>query len=338
MSVIVNFSLYKYDFEPIDTTGSELQKCPNVSKKALNEIFAKSLEYAFGASGTLNLYNTVKDRKGVSSPVRYHNHIDNCHNGVTMLTVKNNKTRSYVPADSSDAQKIGHFPQVRVIIDTREDSWIILVERKSSSFYDADDVMKLISLYGSQTVNASYLGYQMTYNKRLCKGQLWEIITSRIANDKDRIRQLVLKFDNKRKIEGNAVNEALQRTLELFNADECEMKLGTGDEARKLLDQNNKQAVMIITNLLENDYRLAVFFKHSGSIEYGKEAAAVYGISKSICDKFVAQATEFFGDESIENSLSSLLKTIAPETEDYKYLPAEDLPSNSKRKKAKSND
>ena len=47
-----------------------------------------------------------------------------------MLHVRNNKSKKFMPKDSEEAQKVGHYPYSLVIIDTRPGSQAILVQQK----------------------------------------------------------------------------------------------------------------------------------------------------------------------------------------------------------------
>ena len=236
---MANFLFYKYRFEKTgEKTLFSAEDNAHVSNEYLNDKFAGLIGERAGAKiRKLNLYCVKADKKGVTSPEMYTNEIKHFAGGVALLEVRNNKFKKVMPRDKNESVDVEHCPLCWAIIDTRPDSMAILVQQKRDVFGNADDVVGLIVDCCSRELKISELDWRMVYEKRLCKGSIWDIVKSHTDGGQDRVKCLCVKIDGKRANEENEVDKALQLVLEKLAAPEGELKLMSDDPARKILDE-----------------------------------------------------------------------------------------------------
>lgn len=257
----------------------------------------------------------------------YTNEIKHFAGGVALLEVRNNKFKKVMPRDKNESVDVEHCPLCWAIIDTRPDSMAILVQQKRDVFGNANDVAGLIVDCCSRELKISELDWKMVYEKRLCKGSIWDIVKSRTDSGQDRVKCLCVKIDGKRANEENEVDKALQLVLEKLAAPEGELKLMSDDPARKILDETKDDVRNTVDMLIENNYRMRIGFEKSGSVEYGRDTEAVYGIADEYCDEFV-NGTALLGGRY---NLKDWLDTLMPEDEAHTYIQSEKKKRNGRR-------
>lgn len=326
---MANFLFYKYRFEKTgEKTLFSNADNADVSSEYLN---GKLRELFDGIDGTkvrnLNLYNVKTDKKGVKSPEMYTNEIKRFADGVVLLEVRNNKYKKVMPRDKNESVDVEHCPLCWAIVDTRPDSMAILVQQKRDVFGNADDVVGLIVDCCSRELKISELDWRMVYEKRLCKGSIWDIVRSRTDGGQDRVKCLCVKIDGKRANEENEVDKALQLVLEKLAAPEGELKLMSDDPARKILDETRADVRNTVDMLIENNYRMRIGFEKSGSVEYGRDTEAVYGIADEYCEEFVNRTALLGG----RYNLKDWLDTLMPEDEAHTYVQSEKKKRNGRR-------
>ena len=326
---MANFLFYKYRFEKTgEKTLFSTEDNAHVSNEYLNDKFAGLIGERAGAKiRGLNLYSVKADKKGVTSPEMYTNEIKHFADGVALLEVRNNKFKKVMPRDKNESVDVEHCPLCWAIIDTRPDSMAILVQQKRDVFGNADDVIGLIVDCCSRELKISELDWRMVYEKRLCKGSIWDIVKSRTDGGQDRVKCLCVKIDGKRANEENEVDKALQLVLEKLAAPEGELKLMSDDPARKILDETKDDVRNTVDMLIENNYRMRIGFEKSGSVEYGCDTEAVYGIADEYCEEFV-NGTALLGGRY---NLKDWLDTLMPEDEAHTYIQSEKKKRNGRR-------
>ena len=331
---MANFVFYKYRFEKTDErtlfdqeTGEEL------TESSINDKFAADLASKAENRNSLNLYDIKADKQGVTAPESYANDIRRYDSGIALLDVRNNKHKTVMPIDKMEAEQIGHYPYCLVIIDTRPDSRAILVQQKVDAFKSPDVVVGLIAEYCTRELGLSMLGWKLVPEKRLCRGSIWDIVKTRTAQGQDRVRSLSIVLAGKKPNENNEVDKALQMILEKLAAPEGELKLTSDDAAKKILDDTKEDVRNTVDMLIENEYRMKIGFDKSGSVEYGKQAAAVYGIADIVCDEFVNGVTVMMDDGSTGYSIEIWLNTLMPEDDAHTYIEAEKKKRNGRGKK-----
>lgn len=326
---MANFLFYKYRFEKTgEKTLFSNADNADVSSEYLND---KLTELFDGIDGTktrnLNLYNVKTDKKGVKSSEMYTNEIKRFADGVALLEVRNNKYKKVMPRDKNESVDVEHCPLCWAVIDTRPDSMAILVQQKRDVFGNADDVVGLIVDYCSRELKISELDWRMVYEKRLCKGSIWDIVKLRTDGGQDRVKCLCVKIDGKKANEENEVDKALQLVLEKLAAPEGELKLVSDDPARKILDETKDDVRNTVDMLIENKYRMRIGFEKSGSVEYGRDTEAVYGIADEYCEEFVNGTALLGGRYNLKDWLDMLM----PEDEAHTYIQSEKKKRNGRR-------
>lgn len=300
---------------------------------ALDERFAQNLANKAKNRTSLNIYDVKPDRQGVESPENYANDIRRCEDGIILLDVRNNKHKTVMPIDKMEAEQIGHYPYCLVIIDTRPDCRAILVQQKADAFKSPDAVMGLIADYCTRELGLAMLGWKFVTEKRLCLGSIWDIVKTRTLQGQDRVRSLSIVLSGKKPNENNEVDKALQMILEKLAAPEGELKLTSDDAAKKILDETKEDVRNTVDMLIENKYSMKISFDKSGSVEYGKEAAAVYGIADTVCEEFENGTMVMMDDGSSGFNMKIWLDTLMPEDGAHTYVEPELKKKNGRRKK-----
>lgn len=284
---MATFLLYKYRFEQTKDKNLFVHEDASLDASKLNEMFGKALEQIFRNSTdkSLNLYANVKNKQEDAEPELYDNEILFLADGVMLLAIRNNNTKTIISKNGYEEDKVRHYPICFVIVDTRPKSMVILVQ-KNSAFLKKRAVVDLFSDYCRRTLGLNKLGWDIDTNLRICKGEIWDVVRSRLSGDRNRVKSLVIKFDERRANLGNEVDRVLQLMLGQLGSTEGELKYKSKDPAKKLLDETNADTKHIIDLLIENKYRIIVSFEKGGSLEYGKNAQAVYGIEDRVLDEF----------------------------------------------------
>ena len=99
------------------------------------------------------------------------------------------------------------------------------------------------------------------------------------------------------------------------------------DPARKILDETKDDVRKTVDMLIENNYRMRIGFEKSGSVEYGRDTEAVYGIADEYCEEFVNWTALLGG----RYNLKDWLDTLMPEDEAHTYVPSEKKKRNGRR-------
>lgn len=333
---MINFLYYKYCFE--QTKDGNLfsgDGHENVTPEYINGLFAEHLGFVV-TKGTksLNLFGTKTDSKKEEAPESYGNSIVNFHNGVFMLFVHNNKTKKIVPKEIEEEIKVAHHPYTCVIVDTRPEAQAILVQQKKNAFPNTDYVVELILSECAQHLSLWETNFESKYELRSHKGSIWDIVECRTLNGKDRVRSLSLKFTEKKANEENEVDNALQTILARFSAKEGELKLLSDENAKKLLEDTERDVRRTVDLLIENNYSMKIGFEKSGDVEYGKKALAIYGLEEKVYEEFKDKNARIGAGGVAHYGLMEWLDTIVPEDGSHEYVQTErNKKRNGRRKK-----
>ena len=323
--VMANFLLYKYLFEKtLERSLFSVTDGESLTEELLSSRLYDVLNAAYHSKNTnqLNLFSIVKNRKGETEPESYANSILNCSDAVALIAIRNNKVKKVMPIDSNEEKEIGHYPICLVIIDTRPGSAAILVQQKSNCFANTDMVIEIIESYISRALNLVELNWKVSTEKRICEGKIWDIVRTRISGGHDRVKSVTFKFNDKRKADETcAVDIALRTVLSKLASPDGELKLTSDDPAKKLLDETIPDVVSTVDMLIENEYHITVGFDKSGSIEYGKNADAVYGVDDRACEQF--RDGEQILDDNGKNSFEMIqwLNKLMPDDSSHGYTP-----------------
>ena len=333
---MANFLFYRYRFVKTDErTLFSTQDGENLSDSLLNSKFNDDLALKAKNHTDLNLYDFKTDRKGEQTSESYVNEIKHYDAGIALLQVRNNKRRKFMPVDQTEQQEVGHYPICWVIVDTRPGSMAILVQQKNDTFKNSDDVAALIVDYCMREFRLAELGWRMVTEKRLCIGSIWDIVKMRTAKGQDRVKSLCIKITGKKANEENEVDKALQVILEKLAAPEGELKLTSDDAAKKILDESREDVRNTVDLLIENKYTMKIGFDKSGTVEYGKEAPAIYGIADNICEEFEGGGLVILDDGTSGYNLGVWLDTLIPEDGTHTYIQAEKKKKGNGRRSKK---
>ena len=331
---MANFLFYRYHFEQTgDKSLFSKEDGECVSDSFLNGKFREDLATKAKNHVNLNLFEIKADRKGEESPESYVNEIRRFEDGIILLQIRNNKYKKVMPIDQTEAQEVGHFPYCWVIVDTRPDSRAILIQQKADAFKNADAVVGLIIDYCTRELGLIDLSWKFITEKRLCIGSIWDIVKLRTYKGQDRVKSLSIKIDGKKPNDSNEVDKALQMVLEKLAAPEGELKLTSDDSAVKILDETKEDVRNTVDMLIENQYRMKIGFEKSGTVEYGKEAEAVYGIADKVCDVFDNGTIVMRDDGTTGYTLEIWLNTLMPEDNTHAYIESEYKKKNGRGKK-----
>ena len=334
-SNMANFLFYRYRFVPVEEVDMFMKQDESVEPSQYDEVhnprFSEDLSTKASGIKKLNLFQFKKDRKGVQTSVQYENDVLNYNSGVMMLQVRNNKHKKVIPIDKLDALDIPHYPYTLVIVDTRPDSQAILIQQKTSAFKNTEEVAKLVAEYCSRELKLPELGVAMCPQMRVCKGSIWDIVTMRTMKGQDRVKSFTLKLDKKRPNTKNEVDKALQLVLEMFCAPEGELKLSSKKEGAAIFDETREDMRNVVDMLIQNKYHMKVGFEKSGTVEYGKETPAIYGIDDNVCLEFMKGEPHIGSGELGEYYLFDWLDMLMPEGSGYSYKQPQKKKRNGKR-------
>ena len=218
-------------------------------------------------------------------------------------------------------------------MDTRPGSQAILVQQKKNAFPNTDYVVQLILNECAQQLSLWKTNFEPDYEKRYHKGSIWDIVKYRVANGRDRVKSLCLKFTEKKPNEENEVDKALQTILTKFSADEGELKLVSDENAKKLLEETQTTVRRTVDLLIENEYSMKIGFEKSGEVEYGKKALAIYGLDEKVYEEFKIKNPQIGAGGVAHYDLIDWLDTIVPENESHEYVQTEKTKKKNGRRK-----
>lgn len=325
---MANFYLFKYDFIQSQVRELFSEDGTHLDRIELDNRLYSLLSPAENCKKTLdNLYGIKTSSNGESEPDIYVNEILRNWKGVTLISIRNNRSKKIMPIDSNDEKKIGHYPFCWVIIDTRPESQVILVQQ-NTAFPNPDKVAEILINYFIGHLSLSKFGWTIEYKKRKCKGAIWDIVRTRTKGNKDRVSELSFKFTSKRQPTGdNRIDTYCKDALHFFSSEEGELKLYSKDSNSKMLDETNEDLKRTVNLLIDNQYKIKVGFEHSGTYEYGKDAYAIYGIDDLYCNAFENNNDQLFGNSA--ETLLEWLNKIVLEDDSTEYTE----PGKSKRRR-----
>ena len=332
---MANFLFYRYHFVPAeepDLFAQEERTDASREDDVHNPRLSADLESKALGIKKLNLYEFKTDKTGVQTSVQYENDLINSFGGVTMLQVRNNKHKKVIPIDKLEALDVPHYPYTLVIIDARPGCQAILVQQKKSAFNNPDAVARLVAEYYTRELELSKFGLKVGLQQRLCKGSIWDVVTMRTVRGQDKVKSFTLKLDKKRPNSKNEVDKALQLVLDMFCAPEGELKLSSKKDGSAIFDETREDVRNMVDMLIQNKYHMKVGFERSGSVEYGRETDAIYGVDDAWCLEFM-RGEQHIGDEGEKGEyyLFGWLDMLMPEGAGYDYRSSDRKRRNGKR-------
>ena len=330
---MINFVFYKYELNQLVEQTLFGPGHVEVTEDYLNGRIAEDLETKYKNKTELNLYEFKKNKKGEEYSESYTNDVSMADNGIFIIQVRNNKHKTYMPIDQNVAQEVGHYPFCWVLVDTRPESKSILVQLKHDAFGNPDDVVALITTYLTRELGIASLNWAIKTTKRLCVGSIWDIVRIRTDDDNDRVKTLSITVDKKRANDNNEVDKALQLILDKLAAPEGEFKVASDDEAHKILDESKEDVRNIVDMLIENKYRMKVGFNKSGTVEYGKDTEAIYGVDDEVINQFAGGESVMLDSGKQGYRVVPWLDMVTPDNDSHTYIVAEKKKKNGRGRK-----
>ena len=250
---------------------------------------------------------------------RYYNRVVRCYQDVTLWRVHKHKILSVISYDSAIEQSIDSYPYCWVIVVPRANA--VLVERKTEAFSSTSQVANLIKDWVIRELCPIESRWTFTMEQRHCLGNIWDVVRDRTIQRRDRLVSIKVMFNEPRPNPQCEVDELVQRFLSVFASVKGELMLQANDTTRQLFMEENENLVQFVNLLVTNQYQLRMRFKRTGTIDYGKNAVATYGIPAEQIDSFGAQSAFNPDDGSTTCDLVTTLQSILPDNADYIYTP-----------------
>lgn len=218
------------------------------------------------ASGELRAHKKTKDETiplELSTECR--------QGGITFMVLCNEKKKNY--KEKLEDRELEYHPGCRIIIDNRQCSGIMAIERSSSFECKPDKVRDILT----ETLNAQLADYNLEISIRpqAREDELWSIVADMTMNYGDTVRGVVFNFPNpnkQRPVLGSPRIKALIGIAEKMNAKKASLHVDA-DEGRTLLfDQTMRDCAEMASLCLQNGYDLTVRFKKYGLLRYGGDA------------------------------------------------------------------
>lgn len=275
---MVEFAYYKFAFHQREEKAQRsLLTGEQLNEEQLTARMREELErLLLTPAKSLNLFDLPDDK---DSGEIFENTVVQSLDGVTLLEVRDNKSKDYVPKESHQPLQVAHYPICRVLLDCRPGHEAMLVEMKQEAFRrNPDKVVRLIQFWIVRTFSIDALGYQVSFDQRHCLGDIWQTVRNRTCDGRDILKRLVLKFDGRARGAKSNEASAIATILESFASVKGEMKLYASEETQQRFLEKNKDLVNIVNMMISYDYHIQAYFKNTGMYEYGRHAKAVYGV------------------------------------------------------------
>lgn len=288
---MINFIVYNYSF-PEPDKGDILRDSYKNSESLNTDFHNKLIAASQSNEKCLHLqFAYINGRSKEQIVIKHSNTIHAHSNGVLVLQIHTEKNKMITPEDSTDKTPVKDYPWCWVVIDTRPNSHLILVQKKSEGFGKNTDYVAdyLVGDYCERELDLLMNGTKFHLEKRLCDGMLWNVIKQRTRGGKDTLKALCIKMADKGKDvpnNGNDVDKALQYVMQTMRMPEGEMKLFSSEETKQLLKGRKPDFIGIAEQLLNNNYTIRADFDKSGSFECGKNTETIYGVEDIFVDNF----------------------------------------------------
>lgn len=288
---MINFIVYKYSFP--DPEQDDIFKETYKDATMLNtELLNRLTEASRSDEKRLNLqFEYTAGRNNDHIVIKHSNTIYAQSNGVFLIQLHTEKDKMITPENSTEKKPIKDYPWCWVVIDTRPDSQLIMVQKKGETFGKNTDYVAdcLLGDYCARELDLRMNGTELHLEKRICDGTLWEVIKHRTKGGRDNLKSLFIKMtsnDERIQNDRNDVDQALQFIMQAMRMPEAEMKLYSSDETRQLLQGRKPDFIGIAEQLIKNNYTIRADFEKSGSFECGKDTETIYGVEDCLVEEF----------------------------------------------------
>jgi len=337
---MINFVVYQYSFQK---TGEE-NLFNNKSDKELNQDLVSILKDKYKKGEMLNLYfQPSSDGKNQRTQeiIKYNNEITANAEGIFLILLHDERDKKITPINSTEKEGIKDYPWCWIVIDTRPDSRLILVQKKSDTFSNKIDYVadNLFGDYFEKELGLNIVDINLHLEKRISDGKLWSVVKQRTQLSNDRLKSLCLKLRNKMveedPEEANEIDRALQLVLLKMNSTDGEFKLNVQTDPNDILMGKMPDFIGIAETLLSYNYSIRADFAKSGSFECGKNTETIYGTSQVIVDNFCKTKEE--GNNAVDPmALKNWIDEVINTDNTFHYSDILTKYGRSKRKSNKS--
>ena len=285
---MVNFIVYKYSFP--EPQQEDVLKEAYKTAEELNAGLATMLKDVCNKGGELNLQCTTNKEDGTVE--KYANVPSTCAKGVFLFIVHSKRSTSITPEDAIEKVSIPTYPVCWVVIDTRPNSQLILIQKKTDAFGKNTDFVAdiLLGECVNRGLDLTMNGTSLHLEKRICDGNLWDVVKQRVSNNNDKLNALHIKCKNRVVDEepekSDEIDRAFQLILRQMNSDEGELKVLTSTDKESIMKEIKPDVIGIAETLLKYNYSIRADFEKSGSFACGKNTEAIYGAKDEIVKKF----------------------------------------------------
>lgn len=303
------FAIYQFKLEKFKNLQLQA-KFPEEDGKKKNDKKYKTLEEFFESffpkrGGKLNISELKERTKGGVTAVDadpHGNEVEQHRKRVVVFRLQANKTKRIDNADWTH-EKHPHHPDCRVIIDFREESCLMAIEKKTTAF-DPDKACDLLQKSFNRMMHD--YGVRIGFERLEKQALFW-----------DAVNEIRLKF-----------NDAVQRVQFDFNGEEHNTDDASfadrltewvglfGRHAQLAVDIENdlrlKEVENDLTRMAElcyqnRNYNLTVKFRDFGLFRYGQDIKAQLGLDDEVVDAFVARARQLRTDEPADKADQDML-------------------------------
>lgn len=274
---------------------------------------AERLHFAdlFGAK-KLNIFTTADN-----GDVTVHdNRILAVREGVVLMEFCNEKLVT-ICNDFQERQETSR-PWSRVIIDCRQDGWLMAVER-TGAFRTTDRVRDILAENFTRLLRDYHLAF--TAQLQVLVDTFWKLVNKRRVEG-DRVRHVTFWFKGRGKQETvDGMNErfkAMDALIRSINGYKGSLSVDVADVENSPLDKTNEDLAQMVTLALEDEYDLSVTFEKFGVWRSDREVLAYYELPERATKDFVEgmTTTSETGEHSYE--LVDWIEDVKLKISDYR--------------------
>lgn len=270
----------------------------------------KSLEDFFESffpkrGGMLNISELKERKRGKTIAVDadpHGNEVEQHRCRVVVFRIQANKTKGIDNADWTH-EKRPHHPDCRVIIDFREESCLMAIEKKTTAF-DPDKACELLQ----KSFNRMMMdhGVRIGFERLEKKAMFWDAVNEIRVKFNDAVQRVTFDFNGEEKHpEDGSFADRLTEWVGLFGRHAL---LAVDIEN----DQRLKEVEADLTRMADlcyqnRKYNLTVKFRDFGLFRYGQDIKAQLGLEDDIVNAFVARARQLTIDQPADKADQDLL-------------------------------
>ena len=260
----------------------------------------------------LNIFTTAE-----SGDVTVHdNRILAVREGVVLMEFCNEKLVT-ICNDFQERQETSR-PWSRVIIDCREEGWLMAVER-TGAFRTTDRVRDILAENFTRLLRDYRLAF--TAQLQVLVDTFWKLVNKRRVEG-DRVRHVTFWFKGRGKKETvDGMNErfqAIDALIRSINGYKGALSVDVADVENSPLDKTNEDLAQMVTLALEDEYDLSVTFEKFGVWRSDREVLAYYELPERATKDFVEGMTTISEDGTHSFELVDWIEDVKLKIADYK--------------------